>query len=134
MGKKDKNSTAKTGLTLLIGALISLTVCILLLLFFSVGILQEWFELSHGRQLALIACAISGFVGAMYAVRKIKRSALPVGLGTGALFGLLLLIPSSVCIGEAQFGGPFLSALFLCLCAGGLAGFTGRKRKKRRLT
>lgn len=132
MGKTEKKPAVQMISALLTGAGAALVLCVLILLLCSGGILWGWFQLSTGKQLGLIACALAAFAGGLIAVRRAKRWALPVGFGTGALFGLLLLLLAAFLVEDAAFDARSLPVLLICLCAGGVAGLMGKKRKKRR--
>lgn len=133
MVKKEKKRAAQIVPTMLVGGAIALVISMLILLMCSAGVLCGWFRLRFGRQLGMISCALGGFAGSLYAVRKCNRYPLPVGIGTGALCFLLLLLPATFLLNGPVFGTGILPALLTCICSGALAGFAGRKRKKRRL-
>ncbi len=91
---------------------------------------------SRGGSAVVAACLLGGFAGGLLAVRRGTLSALPGGLGAGAVLFLLLLSAGALAydtLPALRSGGIVAGA---CLCGGGLAGVLGRnsgskKRRKR---
>lgn len=88
---------------------------------------------TKGDSVVIAACLFGGFLGGIFAVRKRKGAALPVGLGVGLVLFMLLLTAGMVLydtLPALRSGGAVAGA---CLCGGGLAGIlVGKPKKKRR--
>lgn len=133
MVKTEKKPAAQMVTALLTGAGTALVLCTVILLLCAGGILLGWFPLRAGRQLGLFVCILSAFFGGLTAIRRARIRVVPVGLVTGALFGLLMFFMAALLVDDAALGGGAIPVLLACLTAGGAAGLTGKKRKKRRL-
>ncbi len=79
-----------------------------------------------------LSCVAGGLAGGWVAVRKERRWALPLGLGTGGILFLLLLLTGLVFYEGSPAAEGMLPVLCACLCGGGMAGILGRKNKKKR--
>ncbi len=120
---------------IIIGGLLSLTVCLIILLLCSIGISNGWLRETSMDKLAIVSCVIGGFSGGVLTVRQCGSRALLAGLAAGGAFFLLLLtggllfFAETVCIDQGGLG--LLSG---CLCGGAAAGIlcAGPKRKRRR--
>ena len=96
--------------------------------------------------LALLACALlvsngtigeemlGSLTGGLTAVRRIRRSPLPVGLGVGGCLFLLLLSAGCLLSGSASVSNDGALILLSCCCGGAMAGVLGARpnRKRRR--
>lgn len=133
MGKTEKKpAVQETAMAILTGAAVAVAVTMLFLFACAAAISAGWLELARSWQLTIAACAVGGFIGGLLAVRRVGHRALPTGLGTGLLSFLVLMAVGLLLSENAAPGLRQLPLLFACLCAGGLAGLTGKKRKKRR--
>ena len=81
---------------------------------------------------ALAACVVGALVGGSYAVRKVGRRSLLVGLGVGAVLFLLLLTAGLIVYQGASIANGGAGILCACLCGGAIPGLLGRKPKKKR--
>ena len=81
----------------------------------------------------LAVCVLGSLTGGLTAVRRIRRSPLPVGLGVG---GCLFLLLSAGCLlsGSASVSNDGALILLSCCCGGAMAGVLGARpnRKRRR--
>ena len=106
-------------------AILALLVCAVLV---SSGVLRErWMD---GAVLAV--CVAGALTGGLYAVRKIGRRTLLVGLGVGIVLFLLLLTAGLLAYDTASIEHGGVGTLCACLCGGGIAGVLGRGAKKKR--
>ena len=71
-------------------------------------------------------------MGGGYAVRKVGRRSLLVGLGVGAVLFLLLLTAGLIVYQGASIANGGAGILCACLCGGAIPGLLGRKPKKKR--
>ena len=73
-------------------------------------------------------------LGGLTAVRRIRRSPLPVGLGVGGCLFLLLLSAGCLLSGSASVSNDGALILLSCCCGGAMAGVLGARpnRKRRR--
>lgn len=134
MGKSDKKATnKKTATAMITGTLGALLIAMLLLLVCSAAISAGVLKMENSRGLAVFICALSCFCGGLFVVRSCGKTALPLGVGTGFLFSLLLTMLGHLLFEDAEFGMGQLLILCICLCSGALAGLIGKKRKKRRI-
>jgi putative membrane protein (TIGR04086 family) len=134
--EKRKEESGQQWLTVL-GGLVKggvlaggVTVLVLLLCAWlvSAGVLREhWIE---GAVLA--ACVLGAALGGSYAVYQVGSRPLPVGLGTGAVLFFLLLTAGFLTTDGGSIGQDGAVRLCACLCGGAIAGFLGRKPKKKR--
>lgn len=106
-------------------AVAALLLCAVLI---SAGLLRErWIE---GTVMAV--CVVGALAGGLYSVRKIRKRALLVGLGVGAILFLLLLTAGLLIYDTADAGQGVTGILCACLCGGGIAGILGAPKKKQR--
>jgi putative membrane protein (TIGR04086 family) len=117
---------------LLKGGVLAGVVTVLVLLLcawlMSAGVLREqWIE-----GIVLAACVLGAALGGSYAVYQVGRSPLPVGLGVGAVLFFLLATAGFLAIDGGSVGQNGAVTLCACLCGGAIAGFLGRKPKKKR--
>ena len=80
----------------------------------------------------LLSCVAGGLSGGWAAMRKERRWALPLGIGTGGILFLLLLLTGVVFYEGNPAAENMPPVLCACLCGGGMAGILGRKNKKKR--
>lgn len=83
-------------------------------------------------QWGILSCVAGGLAGGWTAVRKERRWAIPLGLGTGGILFLLLLLTGLIFYEGSPSAEHMLPVLCACLCGGGMAGILGRKNKKKR--
>ena len=110
-------------------AILTLLLCAVLV---SAGLLRErWMD---GAVLAV--CVIGALTGGLYAVRKIGRRTLLVGLGVGCVLFFLLLTAGLLAYDTTSVDQGGAGLLVACLCGGGIAGLLGSggtsKKKRRR--
>lgn len=107
-------------------ALLLLVVCAVSISFGLFG--QQWME---GAVLAV--CVIGVMTGGCYAVNRIRKHTLVVGLGVACILFLLLLAAGHMAYGSVSIEERGAGILCSCLCGGGIAGIlTSRPRKKRK--
>ena len=113
------------------GVMAGVTAILLLFLgavLISSGILQErWMD---GTVLAV--CVLASLFGGFYAVKKIGKRTLLVGLGVGVILFLLLLAAGVLAYGASSMGENGTGVLCSCAWGGGIAGILGRSQKKKR--
>ena len=71
-------------------------------------------------------------LGGCFAVRRVGRHSLPVGLGVGAVLFLLLLTAGFIAFDGASIANGGAGILCACLCGGAIPGLLARKPKKKR--
>lgn len=94
----------------------------------SLGLLREEWQLGA----ALGCCVLGALAGGLFAVRRLKKRPLPVGLAVGAMLFLIFLTAGGLTaqtVAVEKEGLPILSA---CLCGGAGAGILARPTKKKR--
>lgn len=116
---------------ILTGSALAAVVSALLLFLCAAVIWSGLLDMGLSLQVSIAACAVGGFVGGCVGVRRAGCRALPVGVGVGILFFLILAAVGLLAL-DATPGMGLLPILLVCLCSGGLAGLTGKRRKKRR--
>lgn len=115
----------KGGVLAGVAAILTLLLCAVMV---SAGLLRErWIE---GAVMA--ACVLGALIGGLFAVRRIGRRALPVGLGVGAVLFLLLLTAGLLAYDTTSVERGGTGVLCACLCGGGVAGILGGTSKKKR--
>lgn len=81
----------------------------------------------------LAVCVAGALVGGTYAVRRVGRRSLLVGLGVGTVLFLLLLTAGLIAYRGTSIANGGAGILCACLCGGAIPGLLARKpRKKRR--
>lgn len=132
-GKREKANTMQMlAAAILTGAALSAGISIVLIFLCAVAISAGVLGMERSGQLTIAVCAIGGIIGGLVAVRRAGCRALPVGLGSGIAFFFILMVVGLLVLENAAPGTAQLPLFFVCLCSGGLAGLTGKKRKKRR--
>ncbi|MEY8317839.1 TIGR04086 family membrane protein [Oscillospiraceae bacterium 50-58] len=116
----------------LIGGVLAGVTTILVLLVCAVLISMGVVPVGAMYGTALAACVVGALVGSIYAVRKIGRRSLLVGLGVGAVLFLLLLTAGFIVYQGASVANGGAGILCACLCGGAIPGLLGRKHKKKR--
>ena len=121
---------------ILLGGCIALGLCLLLLLAASAAIYLGALKESHMDRITLAACVLGTFLGALWAVKRCARRALPVGAGTGAVVLLLLLLVGSLAFHAQPLKNGGVALALACLLGGCGAGLCSQlmtpRRKKRR--
>lgn len=137
--KKQERRQEKTGslwvdpmCDLLKGSALAGISAILLLLLgailISSGVLKErWIDGT-----VLTVCVFAALVGGLYAVKRIGKRTLLVGLGVGMVLFLLLLAAGVLAYGATSMGDSGTGVLCACVCGGGIAGILGSTPKKKR--
>ena len=80
----------------------------------------------------LAVCAVGALAGGTYAVRRVGRRSLRVGLGVGAVLFLLLLTAGLIAYQGTSIANGGAGILCACLCGGAIPGLLARKPKKKR--
>ena len=94
----------------------------------SAGVLRErWMP-----GMAPAVCVLGSLLGGLYAVRRVGRRTLPVGLGVGVVLFLLLLTAGMLAYDSASLEQGGAGILCACLCGGALAGLLGGLSGKKR--
>ena len=135
MGKSKEPvqpAAARAALGVSAGAGIALAVSLVILAGAAAGISAGWLVEEWGSRIVAAAALVGGLVGGLCALRWQRHPLM--GLGTGLLFGLLLLALGLVLLDARPRGAGALPVLLAAAVGGGLAGLTARprKRKKRR--
>jgi len=95
-------------------------------IFIAGGVLAErWSEPA-----ILTSCLFGGVIGGSWAVKGVSMGRGVIGIGTGMVLFLILLIAGMMVYGTDCFGQGGERILAACLCGGALAGFTRRKGKR----
>ena len=97
-------------------------------LLISCGILGD----SGAVQLIALSCFISCFVGGRAAIRKRAGRQLLMGLGSGAIFVILILLIGFLCLDSMQIGAEGILFYICALAGGGLSGMLRGKAKKKK--
>lgn len=105
-------------------AVLTLLVCAVLT---SVGVMPV--GAMYGAVLAV--CVLGALVGGTFAVRRVGRRSLLVGLGVGAVLFLLLLTAGLITYDEVSIANGGAGILCACLCGGAIPGLLARKPKKK---
>ena len=84
------------------------------------------------RQWGMLSCVVAGLAGGMAAVWKKRSWTVVLGLETGGILFLLLLLFGIMLYGQPPTVKELISVLLCCLCGGGMAGMFGRTGKKKR--
>ena len=79
----------------------------------------------------LAVCILGAVVGGTFAVRRVGRRSLLVGLGVGAVLFLLLLTAGLIVYDDASIANGGAGILCACLCGGAIPGLLARKPKKK---
>ena len=135
MGKSKEPvqpAAARAALGVSAGAGIALAVSLVILAGAAAGISAGWLVEEWGSRIVAAAALVGGLVGGLCVLRWQRHPLM--GLGTGLLFGLLLLALGLVLLDARPRGAGALPVLLAAAVGGGLAGLTARprKRKKRR--
>lgn len=117
---------------ILLGGVLALLVCLAVLLICSAGISGGWISDRYMMQCTLAGCVLGSLSGGMFAVLRCRARTLLVGLGVGCVFFLLLLTIGLLFYPDMSVERQGLSLLCASLVGGVLAGFLGRKPKKKR--
>lgn len=105
-------------------AVLTLLVCAVLT---SVGVMPV--GAMYGAVLAV--CVLGALVGGTFAVRRVGRRSLLVGLGVGSVLFLLLLTAGLIAYDEVSIANGGAGILCACLCGGAIPGLLARKPKKK---
>ena len=129
--KAEKTVLLKWIKPLLIGTIVFFGCFLILLLIFSVLMMNRDFSDSTLFTISCISLALAAFVGGYTASRISKEKGLIIGGGTG-LFSYFLLAVFGTLFTQSGFGTIGFIKLLLCLLPAGIGGFFGVNRKKRR--
>jgi putative membrane protein (TIGR04086 family) len=116
----------------LFGGVLALLVCLAVLLLCSAGISGGWIGEGRMTQVTLAGCVLGSLIGGAFAVSRCRSRTLLVGLGTGCVFFLLLLLIGVLFYPDVSVDGRGLGLLCASLVGGALAGLLGGRRKKKR--
>ena len=133
MGKSKEPvqpAAARAALGVSAGAGIALAVSLVILAGAAAGISAGWLVEEWGSRIVAATALVGGLVGGLCALRWQRHPLM--GLGTGLLFGLLLLALGLVLLDARPQGAGALPVLLAAVVGGGLAGLTARPRKKRK--
>ena len=115
----------KGGVLAGVTTILALLICAVLV---SVGLVPV--GTMYGAVLAV--CVLGALVGGTYAVRRVGRRSLLVGLGVGAVLFLLLLTAGLIAYQGASIANGGAGILCACLCGGAIPGLLAGKPKKKR--
>ena len=115
----------KGGVLAGVTTILALLICAVLV---SVGVVPV--GAMYGAVLAV--CVLGALVGGTYAVRRVGRRSLLVGLSVGAVLFLLLLTAGLIAYEGASIANGGAGILCACLCGGAIPGLLARKPKKKR--
>lgn len=133
MKTEKKTPYKKILIAVVVGAAVALMITMILLFLCATAISAGVFAVESSRGITILICVVGGFCGSIMAVRSVGKNGLLVGLGTGLLFFLLLILFGMLLLKGVSFGVGQLLILGVCLLSGVLAGLIGKKRKKRRI-
>lgn len=119
------------GCVLLAGVL-ALAVCIALLFLLSLLISSGHLSSAGLMRYTIAACAVSSFLGGLFAVSRYRVKVLLVGAGTGIVLFLLLLTAGFVLYTDVSLDNHGAGLFCAALLGGMLAGLIGGKQKKKR--
>lgn len=136
MKKRDKRQEEPGWLfamcEVLKGSVLAGVVTILALLLCAVLVSAGILSVGAMEGAVMAVCVLGSLAGGVYAVRRVKSSALLVGLGVGAVLFLLLLTAGLLVYDETTIANGGIGVLCACLCGGAVVGILGRKPKKKR--
>ncbi len=118
--------------SVLLGAAAALLIVVVFLLLCAFAISTGRINQGDMMRYTLAGCVISCFLGGLLAVSQSKSKTLVVGLCTGAVFLLLLLSVGLLFYPDVSLESERAGLLYSSLFGGGLAGFMGGKRSKKR--
>jgi len=121
-------------LAALFGSVLALGSCCILLLLFSAAIAVGWLPEGMMGFLGPIACFISVLAGGMFAVRKGDGAPLILGLATGIVMCLLMLLIGITLFDASNCQGSGMVGMGAALAGGLLAGLSKPKKQARRKT
>lgn len=109
-----------------IGLVITLMTALILALLISQGTVGE----ALGGALAAYCCVPGAGVAAFFSARRFGRRRLPVGLGAGLLFFLILVLIGAICLPGFLPKQNFWSVFVACIAGGALGAFASTIGKK----
>lgn len=137
MEKKGKRQEAHANSCLpLMGALgkgsaVALFSTLIVLLMCSVMIWVGWLGENILDGGTMCACVLGSLAGAAVSMRGHRELSLSLGFGTGATLFLILFVGGILFYDITPQTKNITEILIACLCGGGIAGFLGRKTKKK---
>lgn len=138
MKKADKRQREKGSAwpdaagALLRGSAVAAGMSLLLLLGCAAAISAQWFGQQAMERCVVLSCIAASLVGAAVSVRNFREQAMLLGVGTGMIQFLLLLLLGLLLYDGSPNWPRVPSILCACLCGGIMAGILGRKTKKKR--
>lgn len=120
------------GVSLALGAILALLLCLAMLFICSIGISNGWLLSQRMYQYTLVGCVVGCFVGGMFAIIRCRTRALLVALGVSLIFFLILMGLGTFFYGDITLSDGGAGLLAAGLCGGGAAGILGRAPRKKR--
>lgn len=117
---------------ILIGGALAGVTAILALLAWAVLVSAGMMPVRAMYGAVLASCVLGALTGGCFAVRRVGRHSLPVGLGVGAVLFLLLLTAGFIAFDGSSIANGGAGILCACLCGGAIPGLLARKPKKKR--
>lgn len=117
---------------ILLAGLVALLLCFVFLCLCSFFVSSGWISSKHMIQYTIAVCAISSFLGGIFAVTRYRCKTLLVGIGTGAVLFLMLLTAGIIFFPNVSIENHGVGLLCAALFGGALAGLVGGKQKKKR--
>ncbi len=119
-------------LAALFGSALALGSCCILLLMFAAAIAAGW--IPHGMMwgLAPVACFLSALAGGCFAVRKGEGAPLILGVSTGIVMCLLILLIGFTAFDASDIQSRGLMGMASALAGGAVAGLSKPKKQTRR--
>ncbi|MGI6498082.1 MAG: TIGR04086 family membrane protein [Oscillospiraceae bacterium] len=134
MGKEKREQThlIDTFWRMVFGGGLGLAVCLFLLGIAALGISKGWLPAAMLSRVCVVGCFIGGFFGGLLALRGGQGKTLLVGLGTGLVFFLFLLVAGVILyrnISPLETGWNLLAS---ALIGGALSGLVAARPKRRK--
>lgn len=119
-------------LAALFGSILALGSCCILLLLFATAIAVGWIPEGMMGFLAPVACFLSVLVGGCFAVRKGEGAPLILGLSTGIVMCLLILLIGFTAFDASDLQGRGFMGMASALVGGAAAGLSRPQKQARR--
>jgi len=117
---------------ILLSGVVALLLCFVFLCLCSFFVSNGWISSKHIIKYTIAVCAISSFLGGVFAVARYRCKTLLLGVGTGLVLFLLILAAGIVFFPSTSIENQGIGLLCAALFGGALAGLLGGKQKKKR--
>lgn len=131
--KRDQggNRLMEVFFRMVLGGALGLAVCLFLLGIGALAMAKGVLPATFLTRVCIAGCCLGGFTGGLLALRGGQGKTLLVGLGTGAVFFLFLLIAGVILYRNISPLETGWSLLVSALIGGSLAGFVAARPKRR---